>query len=141
VTIKTYLRYLSALVLLAYLLNRHVIKPQVLGKTEPKAVIVLVNSFPNLAEAIIGTLILTGMGMAIRKYSTNVINRVSDSTVYLVVSLVAGLYVVTQELNWHNFRGPNVFDRYDIFASLVGLVLVNRMLNRYGFTNDFEKEE
>jgi predicted tellurium resistance membrane protein TerC len=102
-------------------------------------VIVLVNSFPNLVEAIIGTLILTGIGMAIRKLSTNAIHRVSNSKVYLVASLVAGLYVVTQELNWYNFRGPNVMDRYDIAASLLGLVIVNRMLSRYGFTNDIER--
>lgn len=52
-----------------------------------------------------------------------------------IAILIAGLSVVSSELNWIQFRGPNVFDPFDIVASLIGLVIIYGLLNHFGFAN------
>ena len=42
-------------------------------------------------------------------------------------------YVLSQELKLHNVGGNNVYDPNDVAASILGLVVVNLMLIRFGF--------
>jgi hypothetical protein len=94
---------------------------------------VLVNSLPNLIEAIVGTVLLSGMLFTLRDHSNRAILQVEDSKLYLAVLIIAGICTVTQELNWVNHRPNNVIDPFDFIASLMGLITMNRLFNRFGF--------
>ena len=34
------------------------------------------------------------------------------------------------------FRGPNVYDPFDVIASILGLVTINRLLTHFGLVDD-----
>lgn len=50
---------------------------------------------------------------------------------------IASLYVISQELKFHSLGGNNVYDPYDIAASLIGIAATFIVIQRFGFT---EKE-
>lgn len=75
-------------------------------------------SFPNLAEGIIGVLLLTGIGIYLNKRS-----KINNKIVYFFASVLAMIYVVTQELNIHNLGGKNTYDPNDLMYSFIGLLI------------------
>lgn len=95
---------------------------------------IVVNSFPNFLEALVGTILLTSFSFRIRERYPQYLGRWKDAHLFLLVGVVAAVYVITQEFKIHNIGGNNVYDPYDVGASVIGLVLMNILLNRLGFS-------
>ena len=131
-----YVRYVFPLALIVFVLNKFVLRPWVLERDSAEALVVLVYSLPNFIEAIAGTLLLTVMALQLRARFHERLGRLNDPSVFLIASALAGLYVVSQELEFHNLGGNNVYDPYDLLASLLGLTLVNLVFHLYGVARE-----
>ena len=130
--IKSWVRYAFVIVFLSFILNKTILKPWVFAHDLPSFMVILVNSFPNFAEAILGTLVLAGMAMVLKDRQPKHFGHLKDGTLYLIVSILAGIYVISQELKFHNLGGNNVYDPYDVVASILGLLLVYGLMQKYG---------
>ena len=126
-------RQVLVLVLITHALNKFFVRPWVLDGEFPYFMVILVYSFPNFVEAIAGTVLLTGIAAELRRRFQHKLGGFRDSTLYLASSIAAGGYVITQELKLHNLGGNNVYDPYDLLASIIGLILINRLISKYGF--------
>lgn len=133
--VKPHVRVLFLGAIVVFVLNKFVVRPWVLEAGLPAFFDVLVNSLPNLSEAIVGTLLLTGIGFELRARSSGRLGDLSDTVVYLLAILVSGVYVLTQELKFHNLGGNNVYDPWDLLFSVAGLASMGIVLGRYGFAD------
>lgn len=113
-------------------------RPWVLENEMPEFFRILVLSVPNLAEAIVGTLVLTGILLQMRQYFNSRLGALKDTYIYLAAVGIAGAYAISQEYKWHNLGGNNVFDIYDVIASIIGLVLTFGLINKFGFLDKTE---
>ena len=80
-------------------------------------------SFPNFAEAIVGTITLTYLLLAARNAMSPSKSNVPENALYLWAVIVAAIYVISQELNVHSLGGNNIYDPYDLLFSIAGLVI------------------
>ena len=135
-TVKKYVRYLFGIVSILFILNKFYLRPWVLENELPELFQIFVFSIPNLIEAIVGTIILTGILLRLRQYSNK---KIKDSSVYLVAVSISSLYVISQELKFHNLGGNNVYDPYDLIASIIGLLMTFMIIKKFGFTDLEEK--
>lgn len=133
IAIKKYVRYLFVIVFATFILNKLYLRPWVLENDLSIFFQIIVFSVPNLIEAILGTLVLTGILIYLRQYSEKT-KHIKDSTAYLLSVSISSLYVISQELKLHNLGGNNVYDPYDLIASIIGLLLTYLTLTKYGFT-------
>jgi len=117
---------------LAFVLNRHIVRPWVLENVANGPVTVVVNSLPNLVEAIVGTIMIAGILLDIWRRVVGPRVYSDCKTVYAVATVTAGMFVISSEVNWIRFRGPNVCDPYDLAASVFGLFLIYFLLARFG---------
>jgi len=109
------------------------IRPWILETDASGLIVVVVNSLPNFVEAILGTVLLAGVLFSLRRRSNLEVLQTEDSKLFLAVLVIAGVFTIAQELNWFNHRPDNVIDPFDFLASFVGLIAMNRLLNRFGF--------
>lgn len=130
--IKGYVRYLFSLLFVIFVLNKLYLRPWVLERQNSGFTVMLVHSLPNFIEAIMGTLIVAGLALHLRLRFNKQLGGLNDALLYLMATLVAGCYVLAQEFKLHNLGGNNTYDPYDLLASVVGLVVINLMMNRYG---------
>ena len=117
---------------LVFLLNRHIVRPWVLENAVNGPVTVVVNSLPNLVEAIVGTILIAGILLDIWRRVGGPRFYLDCTTIYAVATVIAGLFVILSEVNWIRFRGPNVYDPNDLAASVLGLFLIYFLLVRFG---------
>lgn len=106
------------LVVVLFIANKLYLRPLVLASDTVAWLEVLVLSVPNFFEAICGSLMLMNLGLMAKRYDA----RIQKSWLLLSVMTVATVYVVTQELKWHNLGGRNVYDPFDLLFSGIGLV-------------------
>ncbi len=130
--VKKHLRYLFFVVLVLFVLNKLLIRPWVLDVNLGFPSLLIVNSFPNFAEAVVGTLVVTNLILLLRLKVRALSLRLSNCRVCLLASLISGFYVISQELEIHNIGGNNVYDPNDIAASIIGLIFINIIFARYG---------
>jgi len=93
-------------------------------------------SFPNFAEAIVGTFVVCGI-MLYSKTKVKFLFHLPSNATYLVATLFAAVYVILQEMKIHNLGGENIYDPYDIAFSIIGLFTAYLILlfikpERYG---------
>ena len=131
--IKKYIRYLFAIAILVFILNKLYLRPWVLETELPEFFRIFVLSVPNLAEAIIGTLLLTGILFQMRQYFINRLGDLKDTYIHLAAVGLAGVYGISQEYKLHNIGGNNVFDIYDVIASIIGLIIAFGLIQKFGF--------
>jgi len=102
------------------------IRRNVLADKPPEFVQAFLLSFPNFCEGVIGVLTLTMLGLYFNKKL-----KISNEMIYATATILAAIFVITQEMKIHNLGGNNVYDPNDIVFSIVGLVvgfiIVNRM--------------
>ncbi|MDZ7680157.1 MAG: hypothetical protein U5J63_00255 [Fodinibius sp.] len=134
IAIKNYIRYLFGIAILVFILNKLLIRPWLLANDVPGIFLIVTYSIPNLIEAIIGTLVLTGILLQIRQYFYHKFGSVRDTYIHLLAVSIASIYVIAQELTFHNLGGNNVYDPYDIVASLIGLIATFGIIQLFGFT-------
>ena len=85
---------------------------------------IIVLSLPNFFEGIVGVLSLTYMGLYINsRFVQKVEKRIRKQRIYLLATLIAAIFVLTQEFKIHNLGGNNVYDPYDVLFSVIGLVV------------------
>jgi len=83
---------------------------------------IIVLSLPNFFEGIVGVLTLTYISLYINhRWNTN--RKLHDASIYIIATILAAIYVITQEFKIHNLGGNNVYDPYDVLFSVVGLIL------------------
>ena len=63
-------------------------------------------------------MILTMMGLYLNKKL-----KVSNEKIYISATILAAIFVITQEMKFHNLGGNNVYDPNDIIFSIVGLIV------------------
>ena len=101
---------------------------------------ILTYSIPNLLEAIIGTLLLTGILLQIRQSFNEKMRAIKDINIHILAVVIASIYVISQELKFHNLGGNNVYDSYDLIASILGLMGTFVAIRIFGFVYNLEKE-
>ena len=120
-------------IIASYIVMKFLIRPIVLknGYNELSEIIVL--SYPNFCEAIVGTIfisliLLSLNGMLVKNKSKFILR---DNQLYLLATIIAGVFVILQELKIHNLGGDNVYDVYDVIFSSVGLITSYAVLLKF----------
>jgi hypothetical protein len=131
--IKNYIKYLFGVEILVFVLNKYDLKPWVLANDARDALAIFVFSIPNLVEAIVGTLIITGILFQTKDYFKARFGHIKDIYIHVLAVSMASIYVLMQELKFHNLGGNNIYDPYDVLASIVGLVFTFSMIQWVGF--------
>ena len=62
--------------------------------------------------------------------------HIKDEYFYFVAVGLASIYSVTQEFKYHNLGGNNVYDPYDVIASLIGLGMTYGLIQVFGFVEN-----
>ncbi|MEX2604945.1 MAG: hypothetical protein WD361_12105 [Gracilimonas sp.] len=133
IQIKKYVRYLFGVSILLFILNKLYIRPWVWENEWSGFVLILTNSIPNLLEAIIGTLLLTGIFLQLHQSFSKRSRPVKDIYIHIFAVINAAIYVLSQELRFHNLGGNNVYDPYDFAASVTGLIGTFVVIQIFGF--------
>ena len=136
--IKKYVIYLFAMAILIFIMNKLITRPWVLENDVSEILLIISFSLPNFIEAIVGTLILTGILLQARQYFDEKLGSIKTSHIYLGAVSIASIYVISQEFKFHNLGGNNVFDYYDIIASIIGLIGTYGIIRYFGFTEKTE---
>ena len=138
--IKKYVSYLFVTVFILFVLNRFYVKPFVLENNYPDIFQIFVLSLPNFSEAVMGTLLLTGILLQLRQFLGDKLIFFNTTRVYLTALILASIYVISQEFKLHNIGGNNVYDPYDLVASIIGLTLTYMIIRKFGFIEMMEEE-
>ena len=138
IPIKRYVRYLFGIAILVFILNKFYVRPWVLENDLPEFFQIIVFSLPNLVEAIVGTLILTGILLLLRQHFSKTVGHIKDTCIYLIAVGIVAIYVISQEFKFHDLGGNNVYDVYDVIASIIGLSLTFGLIQVFGFAEEPE---
>lgn len=138
IPIKKYVRYLFGIAILIFILNKFYLRPWILEHDVTDIFVIVTYSIPNLIEAIIGTLILTGILLQVRQYFNKQFGAIKVTYIHIIAVSIASIYVISQELKFHNLGGNNVYDPYDIVASVIGLTGTFGIIQLFGFTDEIE---
>jgi hypothetical protein len=84
------------------------------------------------------TLILTGILLQVRERFNKKLRAIKAVHVHIIASTIAAVYVISQELKFHNLGGNNVYDPYDLLASFIGLIGTFGIIHFIGFTDKTE---
>ncbi len=141
IPIKKYIRYLFGMAILVFIMNKLYLRPWILENETPNVLLIFTYSIPNLIEAIIGTIILTGILLQVRQYFNKKFGSIKDTYIHIIAVSIASIYVISQELKFHNLGGNNVYDPYDIVASIIGLIGTFVIIQLLGFTEKVEMDE
>ena len=131
--IKKYVRYLFGVSILIFFLNKFLLRPWVLENDTSKFFKIIVLSIPNLIEAIVGTLLLTGILLELKHRFSKKLGHIKDEYLYLFAVALASIYSLSQEFKFHNMGGNNVYDQNDVIASLIGFVMTYIVIKVFGF--------
>ncbi len=116
IRILLFIQLLTLAVFFLFKLSRD----QLLAVASNSIVTTILYSFPNFAEAIIGSMTVA---MALLMANERFLNRgLSPHLIYALSILSAGAYVLSQELKIHNLGGNNIFDPMDVLFSICGLI-------------------
>ena len=129
---KLHVRVIFLIGLVVFILNKMVIRPWVLEHDYNSIIKIITLSIPNTIEAILGTLLVTGILIQLKIFITGKHPPLRDTALYVFAVGISAIYVITQELKWHNLGGRNVYDFYDLIGSIVGLMFVGVLLLKYG---------
>ena len=130
--LQPYLRRLYVATFVLFVANKFVLRPFVLESDFGSLWVILVGSLPNACEAVFGVGNAAVLLMLLKQRTSPRWDRVPDLAVYALATLGAGIYVLTQEFKLHNLGGNNVYDPYDVVASIVGLVGMFWLVTRFG---------
>jgi uncharacterized membrane protein len=136
IRINKYVPYLFGLSILLFLMNKVYLRPWILENEVLGLPLIVTNSLPNFLEAIIGTLILTGILLQIYHSFIREKRKIKVVYLHILAVLIASIYVIAQELKFHNLGGNNIYDPYDLLASFVGLIGTFGVIQLFGFSKD-----
>ena len=133
ISIKNYIRYIFGWAILVFFLNKFLLRPWVLENSTSEFLKIVVLSIPNLIEAVVGTLLLTGIIFQLKYHFNKNMRRVKDLYIYSIAVGLTSIYSISQEIKLHNLGGNNVYDPYDVIASLIGLIMTFILIQTFGF--------
>jgi len=136
IPIKKYVLYLFGISILIFVLNKLFIRNWILENDLPDFLQIVTYSIPNLIEAIIVTLILTGVLLQFRQHFNKKLGSIKTLYIHVISLSIAAVYVISQELKFHNLGGNNVYDFYDLLASFIGLIGTFWVIRLFGFTDE-----
>lgn len=119
-----------------FALNKLYLRSWILENELPNPFIITTLSAPNLIEAIVGTLLMTGILLQIRQSFGHKFGLIEVKYVHILAVLITATYVISQELEFHNLGGNNVYDPFDLVASVIGLVGTYVVIQIFGFTDE-----
>jgi len=131
--IKKYVRYLFGVSILIFFLNKFLLRPWVLENETSEFFKIIVLSIPNLIEAVVGTLLLTGILVELKHRFSKKLGHIKDEYLYLFAVVLASIYSLSQEFKFHNVGGNNVYDQNDVIASLIGFAMTYMVIKVFGF--------
>ncbi|SKB74500.1 hypothetical protein SAMN05660776_2764 [Salegentibacter holothuriorum] len=134
ILIKKYVIYLFGGSIFIFLLNKLYFRSWIFKNDVPEFLHILSFSIPNLIEAIIATLILTGILLQVREHFNKKFGFIKTLHIHLIALGLATVYVISQELKFHNLGGNNVYDLNDLVASITGLIGTFVIIRMFGFT-------
>ena len=140
ISIKKYVIYVFVVAILVFFLNKFLLRPWVLENETSEFFQIVVLSIPNLIEAIIGTFLLTGIILQLKFRFNKKMGYIKDEYIYLLAVSLASIYSVSQEFKFHNLGGNNVYDPYDVIASLIGLGMTYGLIQVFGFVEKVKTE-
>ncbi len=126
---KTWVMYW--IVMAVFILIKGVFRPHYKDSSSEIVQLILF-SFPNFAEAYIGTFTISAILVIGRIKGFSMLKSLKDRTIYYISVTLAAIYVISQELNLHSIGGENITDINDIISSVLGLSFVFIMLNTFG---------
>ena len=121
IPIKKYIIYLFGVSIFIFVLNKLYFRPWVVENDLSGSFMIIVFSIPNLIEAIIGTLLLTGILLQLKQSFLSKLSKIKDTFIYISAMLLSSIYVISQEFKFHNIGGNNVYDFYDLLPQLLAL--------------------
>ena len=113
-----------------------VMRPWVLSHDASPIFSIVVFSFPNFVEAVVVLTLVYGIMMFAKGLLPTLAARTSKRGLLVFSLLVAGTYVLTQELSPNNLGGHNVVDPWDVGASLLGLAMMTIIFVRFGLMEE-----
>lgn len=135
--IKKHIRILFWGSFILFILNKFSLRPWILKNDVPEIFRIITLSFPNLIETIMGTVVVTGIVFQIKTYFKS---KIRDISVYIISVTIAAIYVISQELKYHNLGGNNVYDTNDLIASILGLIGMFVLFYFSGFIKESERQ-
>lgn len=141
IPIKKHIRYLFGIAFLVFILNKFFLRPWILEHDITGIILIFTNSIPNMIEGIIGTLILTGILLQGQLYFKKKLGGIKKTHIHILAIIITSIYVISQELKFHNLGGNNVYDFYDLIASIIGMAMTFTLIQRYGFTDNKEETD
>lgn len=130
---KRYLYFVSFSAVLTLVLSKSVLRPWVRENNFHEFFSIILNSIPNFLEPLVGVPAVTGILLMLRHDQARFLQRLSEKGIYVLSTLLASLYVFSQELKFHNLGGNNVYDPNDLVASGIGLLFMLVLMFRFGF--------
>ena len=91
---------------------------QFLYTDSPELLKTFLLSFPNFCEGVVGVLILTAIGLYLNQKT-----KFNNPTIYITATILASIYVITQEFKIHDLGGRNIYDPNDVVFSIIGLLV------------------
>lgn len=126
--------------MLLFILNKIFLRPLIIKNEITGFALILSNSIPNFFEAVMGTLMLTAILYATRLSFLDKAKILKDSNIHIVAVVLASMYVISQELKFHNLGGNNIYDPNDLIASIIGLIGTFIIIEKFGFVNKLKNK-
>jgi hypothetical protein len=126
--------------MLLFILNKIFLRPLIIKNEITGFALILSNSIPNFFEAVMGTLMLTAILYATRLSFLDKAKILKDSNIHIVAVVLASMYVISQELKFHNLGGNNIYDPNDLIASIIGLIGTFIIIEKFGFVHKLKNK-
>lgn len=116
-------------VIITFIVNKIWIRPFVLEKDFSAFFSTFVLSYPNFCEAVVGTILLCYLALVAKHHGFPLAKNIKNTSIYILVTLLAAAYVILQEFKIHNLGGRNIYDPYDVLFSVFGLIVAYVLLH------------
>lgn len=131
--VASYLLAWAAGLLGALVVVKLVLRPWVIERDSWGVAEVVVFSFPSFVESFVVATLLFIILTFLKRLSFSILLGVTQLHAFWISVVLAGIHVITQELQEHNLGGANVVDRWDILASFIGLACFSVLFLRFKY--------
>jgi hypothetical protein len=136
--IQPYIIRLYLFALAFHSFNKFLLRPLILENDLPHFLKIFTLSVPNFIEALMGTIVITAL-LHFTQVRLEWLMGLGEKAAYSLATLLASVYVITQELKLHNLGGRNTYDPNDVIASVIGLLFIYTLLICFGFNRKAEE--
>jgi len=134
--IKRHIQLIFVISFILFMCNKFIFRPLIIVNDAPQFLKIFTWSLPNFIEAVMGSIILTGGLFSLQIRYSATFQPMNVYYIYTLTTFLTGVYVLTQEVKWHNLGGRNVYDPNDFMASILGLLFMFGIYCKYGFKKE-----